>query len=58
MGRITLQRFGEKLAEGKKTATYSRLKLAKRLKLRRLAEKLGKTVRQWFSFISTAKALI
>lgn len=34
MGRITLQRFCEKLAEGKKTATYSRLKLTERLELR------------------------
>lgn len=58
MGRITLQRFGEKLAEGKKTAMYSRLKLTERLELRRVTEKLGKTARQYLTPASTTKALI
>lgn len=48
MGR-TLERFGEKVAEGKRTATYSRLKLAERLELRRVTEKLGETAKQNFS---------
>lgn len=49
MGRITLERFGEKLAEGKRTATYSRLKRTERLELRRVTEKVEKTAKQNFS---------
>jgi len=45
LGRIPLQKSGEKLAEGKKTATDSRLKLTERLEVRRATEKLRKTAR-------------
>lgn len=51
LGRVTFQRFDEKLAEGKKIATYSRLKLTERLELKRVTEKRGKTAWQYFSFI-------
>lgn len=51
MGRIASQMFDEKLAEGKKIATYSRLTLTERLELKRVTVKLVKTARQYFSFI-------
>lgn len=51
LGRITFQSFDEKLAEGKKIATYSRLTLTEMLELKRVTMKLGKTARQYFRFI-------
>lgn len=51
MGRITFQRFDEKLAEGKKITTYSRLMLTERLELKRVIIKLGKTAWQYLTFI-------